>query len=132
MKILEAKILDSTHLELSEPIPGPPGDFIEISLPYEKAEESPATGARQGAAADPTPTACPGGPRRDRELVWRRAHADVLQTYAGQWVVLEGEEIVAYGRSPAQLVEQARAQGIPIPYVFYVEESQPDIVTIGL
>ena len=33
MKIISAKVLDATHLELSEPIPAKTGDLIEISIP---------------------------------------------------------------------------------------------------
>jgi hypothetical protein len=38
MKIIKAKILDSTHLELSQPIAVQPGDYIMTSPP-EVAEE---------------------------------------------------------------------------------------------
>lgn len=33
MRIIEAKILDATHLELSQPLDAAPGDVIQISLP---------------------------------------------------------------------------------------------------
>ncbi len=33
MKIISAKVLDSTHLELTQPIPAKAGDLIEISVP---------------------------------------------------------------------------------------------------
>ena len=33
MKIISAKVLDATHLELSQPIPAKTGDLIEISIP---------------------------------------------------------------------------------------------------
>ncbi len=32
MKIITAKVLDPTHLELSQPIPAQAGDLIEISI----------------------------------------------------------------------------------------------------
>jgi hypothetical protein len=35
MRVITAKILDPTHLELSQPIAGPPGELIQISLPAE-------------------------------------------------------------------------------------------------
>ncbi|ETX02951.1 MAG: hypothetical protein ETSY2_34460 [Candidatus Entotheonella gemina] len=38
MKVISAKILDATHLELSEPIAVPPGATIEISIPDEREE----------------------------------------------------------------------------------------------
>ena len=35
MKIISAKALEATHLELSQPIPAKTGDLIEISIPDE-------------------------------------------------------------------------------------------------
>ena len=57
---------------------------------------------------------------RTRELEWRCAHREVLRNFAGQWVVLEGEEIVTHGKHPQQVVIEARAKGIRVPYIFYV------------
>ena len=39
MKIMQAKILDATHLELSQPIAARPGDVIVISIPDEQEED---------------------------------------------------------------------------------------------
>ena len=40
MKIIGAKVLDPTHLELSQPIPAQPGESIQISVPDEGDEDS--------------------------------------------------------------------------------------------
>lgn len=40
MKVISAKILDATHLELSQPIAMPPGATIEISIPDEGEDAS--------------------------------------------------------------------------------------------
>ena len=58
---------------------------------------------------------------RSQELEWRRTHREVLRTFAGEWVVLEGEAIIAHGSDPVQVVAAARAKGIKVPYLFYVE-----------
>lgn len=39
MKLLQAKILDSTHLELSQPIDAEPGNYIVISVADDTEEE---------------------------------------------------------------------------------------------
>ncbi len=39
MMIVTAKILDPTHLELSQPIPAQPGAVIHISVPDENEED---------------------------------------------------------------------------------------------
>ena len=134
MRTLEAKILDSTHLELIEPITLRPGRRVEISIRFDDDEDTRATRKEEEPDVSAERGSDPGlsGPRRQRELEWRRSHGEVLQAYAGQWVVLEGEEIVAHGNSITRLAEEARSQGIRVPYVFYVEESRPDVVTIGL
>lgn len=36
MKVITAKVLDPTHLELSQPIPAKAGDLIEISIPVDE------------------------------------------------------------------------------------------------
>jgi hypothetical protein len=69
---------------------------------------------------------------RSREIEWCRTHAKVLRQFAGQWVVLEGEEIVAHGNDPLQVVADARAKGIRIPYIFYVEDTDDNVVKMGL
>lgn len=40
MKLINAKILDSTHLELSQPISLKPGINIEISIPDENEDDN--------------------------------------------------------------------------------------------
>lgn len=78
-----------------------------------------------------TPRSQPGR-LRSRELAWRRAHEDVLRRLAGDWVIVEGEELIAHGPDPVRLVADAKARGIQIPYVFFVEASGGDIVKMGL
>lgn len=117
VKLVAAKILDSTHLELREAISTPAGESIEIAIPETVSDDN-----RQ--------------PRRARhrqvEQEWRRSHAEILRGYAGQWVVLEEQEIIAHGEDPESLVELARDQGVEVPYVFYVDPPRPGIVKIGL
>jgi addiction module HigA family antidote len=71
---------------------------------------------------------------RKREDAWRRSNQDLLLGhFSGQWVVLEGEEIMAHDTDPAKAVADARAKGVVVPFVFYVEAPRkPGIVRIGL
>ena len=39
MRVISAKILDATHLELSQPLDVSPGDVIDISVPSETDDE---------------------------------------------------------------------------------------------
>jgi hypothetical protein len=69
---------------------------------------------------------------RSRELEWLWTHKEVLQQFAGQWVVLEGEKIVAHGNDPLQVVTEARAKGVQVPYIFRVEITAENEVRMGL
>jgi hypothetical protein len=70
--------------------------------------------------------------RRD-ELRWRFANKQELQTkYAGSWVALEGERVVAHGTDAAAVVKEARSKGVRTPYVFFVEPPRPGVVWLGL
>lgn len=64
---------------------------------------------------------------RQREFEWIRTHADQMRRLAGQWVVLEGEELVAHGKNAVRVVATARRKGVAVPLVFYVEppENEP-------
>ena len=62
---------------------------------------------------------------RQREFEWIRTHADEMRRLAGEWAVLEGEELVAHGKDAARVVARARRKGIAVPFVFYVEP--PDV-----
>ena len=39
MRVISAKILDATHLELSQPLDASPGEVIDISVPSETDDE---------------------------------------------------------------------------------------------
>jgi Family of unknown function (DUF5678) len=71
-------------------------------------------------------------PYRHRELEWLRTHKEALQKLAGQWIVVEGEEIITSGDNPLHVVAEARAKGIQIPYVIHLGVTRKDEVRIGL
>ena len=45
----------------------------------------------------------------------------MLREHQGNWVVLEGETIIASDGDAGAAIAAARRAGIPTPYVFYVE-----------
>jgi Family of unknown function (DUF5678) len=69
---------------------------------------------------------------RSREVEWRRRHPDAFRSIEGQWVALEGEQIVAHGTDVDDVISNARQQGIRIPYVFLVERFDHDVINMGL
>jgi len=63
-------------------------------------------------------------------VTYRRVETRLRETrperfvpYAAQWIALEGEQIIANGQNLREVIQQARAQGVPSPYVFYVQSN---------
>jgi hypothetical protein len=85
---------------------------------------------RDREVADPAPLP----DSREREDAWRNSNREFLQShFVGEWVVLEGEEIVAHSEDAAQAVGEARSKGVAVPFVFYVEPPrEPGVVRLGL
>jgi predicted DNA-binding antitoxin AbrB/MazE fold protein len=54
---------------------------------------------------------------RTREFEWIRVHG---AEHAGKWVAIEGDQLVGEGDSVRSVMDQARAQGIPLPLVHYI------------
>lgn len=69
---------------------------------------------------------------RNRELEWRRANTEMLSSVEGQWVVLEGSEVIAHGEDPVQVINEAKSRGIRTPYIFFVEPRSEGLARIGL
>jgi hypothetical protein len=54
---------------------------------------------------------------KEVERAWIDAHRD---EYLGQWVALDGDNLIAHGTDPRGVYEEARAQGITAPYLVHV------------
>lgn len=67
----------------------------------------------------------PKSARHERELSWLAAHRDQLRTFAGEWIVIRDDEIIAHHKDPLKAVRQARAKGIKNPLVYKVEGERP-------
>lgn len=71
--------------------------------------------------------------RRGREMDFVRDHPEVFDGLVGQWIVLEGQTIIAHGDDPAQIASEARTKGVRVPFLFRVERKRSkDEGTIGL
>ena len=69
---------------------------------------------------------------RDREMAWRQAHQRELREFVGQWVIVEGDELIGNGCDARALVAAARDRGIRVPYIFFVEPYGERTVKFGL
>ncbi len=69
---------------------------------------------------------------RNAELEWRRTHSETLKSLENQWVIVEGTELVAYGRDPVAVIKKAKSRGVRTPYIFFVEPPSDNSFKIGL
>jgi len=56
---------------------------------------------------------------RSREMAWIAAHEE---EYAGQWVALDGDRLIAQGDDPIPFKEVARAEGIERPLIVHLRK----------
>jgi Family of unknown function (DUF5678) len=62
---------------------------------------------------------------RDVENEWLSKHPEELRKCAGEYVIIEGTEIIAHGTEPAKLYKIAKRRGIKIPFIFFVPPPRP-------
>jgi hypothetical protein len=67
------------------------------------------------------------------ENEWLNSHPQELRKCIGEYVIVEGTEIIAHGTDPGKLFEIAKKRGIKTPYIFFVEAPlPPNTYRIGL
>ena len=67
-----------------------------------------------------------GATRFAREMEWIQAHRP---EFAGQWIALDGERLLAYGTNAQEVFAAARESGVHQPLVIKVEP--PDALPFG-
>lgn len=60
---------------------------------------------------------------RRKEVEWLETHRDELQSLTEKWVVVEGDTLIAFGTDYMEVVAQAKAQGITIPFVVFIPQA---------
>jgi len=83
----------------------------QLLLPLPAAQQRPRAGAR----------------RRQTELAWLERHAAELRPLAGQWLAINGEELVSYGHTLAEVLEGARRRGVANPLLLRAPGPEPEI-----
>jgi hypothetical protein len=56
--------------------------------------------------------------RHSQYRKWLQEHRE---EYAGQWVALDGDRLVSFGKNNREVLAEARRQGVRVPFVAYVE-----------
>ncbi len=75
----------------------------------------------------------PGQARsREAELRWLSENRAQLNAYGGQWLILEGDCMVAHGSDYLEVLREAREKGVVVPFAYRVPESESEVVWMGL
>lgn len=83
----------------------------------------------QAGEVDLVVEALPAEEFRAQEMAWLSAHLnEVAQQFPGQWLAIDGPELVAHGHDLADVYVQAAAAGHPDPFVTAVPQGPPDLV----
>ena len=71
---------------------------------------------------------------REVEMAYLRSHrGELAAKYAGSWITLEGERIVAVGSDEFEADSAARKAGVEAPFVVYIptaEEAQVPFIGV--
>jgi hypothetical protein len=59
-------------------------------------------------------------PSRQMEMSWLVRHKDLSECYRGQWIVLEGDQLIANDVDYLKAREAATQKGIQHPFIFFV------------
>jgi predicted DNA-binding antitoxin AbrB/MazE fold protein len=59
---------------------------------------------------------------REREQEWLRLNGP---RYAGQWVAIEGDQLVSHGENAKVVLQQARAEGDQHPLLMHIPKESP-------
>lgn len=87
--------------------------------------EEPATSSNGGAEAE---ALSPDVKYRKREYQWIKEHQD---EYAGQWVALEGDKLVASGSTAREALNGAKKAGARLPFIAKVDSPEDLYFTGG-
>jgi Family of unknown function (DUF5678) len=64
----------------------------------------------------------PHANRTPKSLRWLDEN---LEKYSGQWVALDGDRLIASGPTAKEVYSKAKAEGVEIPFVELVTDTEP-------
>ena len=64
--------------------------------------------------------AAPQSSNRQLEMSWLARHKDLVECYRGQWIVLEGDQLIANDVDYLRARKTATQKGIEHPFIFFV------------
>lgn len=65
--------------------------------------------------------------KRELEILWLADHKQELQRYEGQWIGLEGYNLIAHDRQLGNVTRALKERGIEVPFTMFVPRSTEGI-----
>ena len=72
----------------------------------------------------------PPMPDRTREMTFFARHPELAEELAGQWVTLNGDELITHGFDATDVIRRARALEYSEPFVEYLYIRDPKVAWI--
>lgn len=69
--------------------------------------------------------------KRELEMLWLANHKQKLQHYEGQWIGLEGYNLIAHDRQLSNVTRTLKERGVKVPFTMFVPRSTEGIF-VGL
>ena len=61
---------------------------------------------------------------REREMQWIENNKDFLETLLGNWIIVEGDKLVASSTDLSIALRKAKSTGINVPFIHFIPESE--------
>jgi len=98
----------------------PPAEQARLRRLWEQHEQEPNPPLDRRVSPVPMPDS-------SREFQWLKEHA---REYAGQWVALDGDRLIAHGPDARAVYDAADADGAYLPLVTFVEDPDKPITLL--
>lgn len=69
---------------------------------------------------------------REQELHWLAENTHEIRRLGGQWIVIEGDELIAHGADFFAVLETAKRRGIEIPFIEWIPRQGMTGSSVGL
>ena len=67
---------------------------------------------------------------REKEMNWIATHQEDINSYRGEWIVIEGNRLISHNRNYLKAISDSKTKGIQIPFVLFIPEENLPFVGI--
>jgi hypothetical protein len=78
-------------------------------------------------STDRQPCKIAGEHKRSAELKWLVDNRGILERYQGEWIGLEGYQLIAHSPNVAEVVTLLKQRGIEIPFIVFIPPAEEGV-----